>query len=316
MPAASPADVLTGTIGSRDPQAARKFIDAARKAEQTGDRWTAIEELEKAFEQSPDNEEVCFSLAYHLDLVGEESEALHLYEQAVEETPAKVNALMNLAILYEDLCNFAAAEKCLRQVLATDPNHGRARLYMKDVMASRQMYYDEDQAKQRDKQNTLLETPVTDFELSVRARNCLKKMNIRSLGDLLRTSEPELLAYKNFGETSLSEIKAMLSQKGLRLGQAAEDQRSAVRQEVYEQLADDTNMQALGQSVAELQLSVRSRKALSLLGIHTLADLCSRTEAELMGIKNFGATSLSEIKQKLEEKGLGLRKLDGEEEAE
>ena len=43
------------------------------------------------------------------------------------------------------------------------------------------------------------------------------------LRDLVRTSEPELLAYKNFGETSLREIKEMLSIKGLHLGQGAED---------------------------------------------------------------------------------------------
>ena len=56
--------------------------------------------------------------------------------------------------------------------------------------------------------------PITDFELSVRSRNCLKKMNIRSLGDLLKTTEQELLSYKNFGETSLNEIKALLDAKG------------------------------------------------------------------------------------------------------
>ena len=70
--------------------------------------------------------------------------------------------------------------------------------------------------------NAVMEIPISDFELSVRSRNCLKKMNIRSLGDLLKTSEQELLSYKNFGETSLNEIKALLASKGLRLGQNAE----------------------------------------------------------------------------------------------
>ena len=70
----------------------------------------------------------------------------------------------------------------------------------------------------------MLDTPVTDFELSVRARNCLKKMNIRTLGDLLKVSEAELLSYRNFGETSLVEIKNMLSSKGLRLGQGVDGQ--------------------------------------------------------------------------------------------
>jgi DNA-directed RNA polymerase subunit alpha len=155
-----------------------------------------------------------------------------------------------------------------------------------------------------------METPVTDFELSVRARNCLKKMNIRSLGDLLRTTEAELMAYKNFGETSLHEIKAMLAQKGLRLGQGLEDKQSAAKQEVYEQLKGSDQEDALDMPVGDLDLSVRARKALSLLNINTVGDLVSRTEAELLGIKNFGSTSLEEIKEKLAEQGLSLRQLD------
>ncbi len=67
----------------------------------------------------------------------------------------------------------------------------------------------------------VLSIPVTDFELSVRSRNCLQKMGVNTLGDLCRTSEAELLASKNFGETSLVEIKEMLASKGLRLGQLA-----------------------------------------------------------------------------------------------
>ena len=68
----------------------------------------------------------------------------------------------------------------------------------------------------------LMEIPVTDFELSVRSRNCLRNMNIRTLGDLTRTTEAALLASKNFGETSLSEIKEMMTSKNLWLGMALE----------------------------------------------------------------------------------------------
>jgi DNA-directed RNA polymerase subunit alpha len=59
-----------------------------------------------------------------------------------------------------------------------------------------------------------------------------------------------------------------------------------------------------------LELSVRARKALQLLNIGSLGELASRTEAELMGVKNFGQTSLVEIKEKLAQHGLTLRKLD------
>src|SRR5204863_8343385 len=102
------------------------------------------------------------------------------------------------------------------------PNHERARLFMKDVESARSQFYDDGDDRRGDRRDAVLNIPITDFELSVRSRNCLKKMNIKSLGDLLRTTEQELLSYKNFGETSLNEIKALLASKGLRLGQNVE----------------------------------------------------------------------------------------------
>ena len=74
----------------------------------------------------------------------------------------------------------------------------------------------------RGEDSDVLNVPISDFELSVRSRNCLEKMFINTLGDLTRVSEHDLLSYKNFGETSLYEIRNILKQKGLRLGQALE----------------------------------------------------------------------------------------------
>ena len=103
----------------------------------------------------------------------------------------------------------------------TDPVHERARLYLKDVLAAQTMYFDEDSERKEDRRNQVLRTPISEFELSVRSRNCLAKMEIKTLGDLITKTEAELLAYKNFGETSLQEIKDILAQKGLRLGMGA-----------------------------------------------------------------------------------------------
>jgi DNA-directed RNA polymerase subunit alpha len=217
---------------------------------------------------------------------------------------------MNLALLYEDNNHYDEAHRCLDAILRTDPNHPRARLYMKDVDSARSMYYDEDADKRGDRRNAILEIPITDFELSVRSRNCLKKMNIRSLGDLLKTSEPELLSYKNFGETSLNEIKALLAAKGLRLGQALEDGKTPPLVRRAPVVTGNVAPETLGKSVADLELSVRSRKALQRLNIVSLSELASRTEDELLGCKNFGQTSLNEIKQQLAGFGLSLRKLD------
>jgi DNA-directed RNA polymerase subunit alpha len=305
-------DVLDTMIGSReaatDPKAAQEHYTAAMALEAKGDRPGAIEQLRKAVQRDR-NIEHQFRLAYLLDLVGEEDEAIALYEELCDGDCPHVNALLNLAVLYEDGGLISEAEKCLRQILETDPNHWRARAFMRDVQSSRDMYYDEEHARDLAKRNALLDTPVTDFELSVRARNCLKKMQIRTLGDLLRISEAELLSYKNFGETSLGEIKTMLASKGLRLGQGLEGQ-YAYRKQIYEQLRGKAPDAVLNKSISVLDLSVRARKALQFLGIQTLGDLATRTEAELLGVKNFGATSLSEIKAKLGEFGLALRTLD------
>ena len=293
----------------RDEATAQKYCEIARKAEDAGDRLKAIEAYEAAFAVDPDNPEICFRLAYNLDLVGEEDEALHLYEQCAQRPQPPLNALVNLAVLYEDRGNYAQAERCIRQVLATDPNHEHARLYIKDILASRDMII-ADERDRGDRYSELLETPVTDFDLSVRARNSLRKMNVRTLGDLLRITEAELRNYKNFGEASIEEIKSMLAQRGLRLGQNVEQRQEEARQAALEEMEEDeADAETLNRSVNELQVSVRARKALAMLNIQTIGDLCAKTEAELMGVKNFGMTSLLEIKEALAALGLSLRKL-------
>jgi DNA-directed RNA polymerase subunit alpha len=302
-------DTMIGAGAKADPKAADAHYKAGVAAEATNDHITAATEFRAAMMLS-DRPEYAFKLAYMLDLLGEEDESLALYEQLASRDQPHVNALLNLAVLYEDRGEVGKAERCLKQILDTNPNHERARLYYKDITASRNMMYDEEAARDLVKRNALLDTPVTDFELSVRARNCLKKMQIRTLGDLLRITEAELLSYKNFGEQSLVEIKAMLTAKGLRLGQGVEGQFSRVRKEIYEELKGVAPESVLNKPISVLDLSVRARKALQMLGIQTLGDLATRTEAELMGVKNFGATSLDEIRLKLTGYGLGLRKLD------
>jgi len=310
-----PMDVVVGASASpANTEAASKLVESANEMVASGDRDGAIESLRKALNADPMNTVVMFQLAYQLDLSGEEEEALALYERVCEFAPAPINALMNLSVLYEDRGNYVRAERCLRQILDTNPNHARARLFMKDVTASKGMVVEEENERDVLKRRALLDTPVTDFELTVRARTCLKKMNIRTLGDLIRINETELMSYKNFGESSLEEIKIMLEAKNLRLGQGHEDAHRVARRQILEKLKGTGKEQLLGKPVSELQLSVRARKALQMLNIQSIGDLCSHTEAELMGVKNFGSTSLVEVHEKLTNFGLSLRTLeDGEE---
>jgi DNA-directed RNA polymerase subunit alpha len=142
----------------------------------------------------------------------------------------------------------------------------------------------------------------------VRSRNCLKKMNIRTLGYLTRVSEQQLLSSKNFGETSLSEIKEMMAAKGLRLGQSIQEGSQGAAGG-YRPTTPVSEEQAavMNKPVSDLNLSVRARKCMNRLGINTLGDLIQRTADELLESKNFGMTSLTEVREKLQAYGLSLR---------
>ena len=286
---------------------------AGMVAEMQGNYDVAIESYETARRIRPKHSAATFRLAYHYDLHGDTESAMELYLECVTRNesddrlqPIYANALLNLAVLYEDAGQNEKAEHYLRRILACNPNHARAKLFLKDAAASKIMVFDEDEAKRLARRNDLLAIPVTDFELSVRARNCLKKMDIRTLGDLLNVTEPELLEYKNFGETSLAEIKTMLSMKNLSIGQLREPDAS--------ELIDKTesgptigNEGVLATSLAQVEFSVRVRKVLDQLKIKTLGELVAKTETELLDCQNFGKTSLEEVNLRLKEYGLYLR---------
>ncbi len=63
-----------------------------------------------------------------------------------------------------------------------------------------------------------LSQPVSELELSVRSANCLREAHIKTIGELVRKSEPEMLKYRNFGKKSLMEIANILKEMGLNLG--------------------------------------------------------------------------------------------------
>ena len=74
---------------------------------------------------------------------------------------------------------------------------------------------DEEQIREVNKN---LYRSVNELELSVRAANCLKNANIKTIADLVQKTEVEMLKTKNFGKKSLNEIKEILSEMGLNLG--------------------------------------------------------------------------------------------------
>jgi len=270
----------------------------------------AMDNYRTALELSPNHQRALFHLAFRCDLSGDEEAAIDYYQQILSTSPVYVSALLNLTVLYEDAGKFNKAAKCVDKVLKFYPNHSRAILFKKDIESSKTMFYDEEKEKKKDRKTQILETPISDFELSVRSRNCFKKMNINTLGDLMHITEVELLSYKNFGETSLREIKSVLESKGLYLGMALKEKQLSSAEIAERSLAEDEDTELLNKPLDDIRLSVRAQKCLQKLNIHTLSDLIQRTDAELLGCKNFGITSLNEIKKAIGKLGLSLRALD------
>jgi DNA-directed RNA polymerase subunit alpha len=272
-----------------------------------GERPQAIRHLERAVELDPGHTGALFQLGHANDLSGNDDEAITYYERCLNHPPVHTGVLINLGTLYEDSEQYNKAVDCYRRVLFANPADEEARLFLKDAQASLTMYYSPEDEHAFSRFSQVMEIPVTDFELSVRSRNCLKKMNIRTLGDLTRVSEQQLLASKNFGETSLEEIKEIMGAKGLHLGQSLEEGVHHDLRYRPQQPLSPEEQAVLNKPVSDLNLSVRARKCMNRLTINTVGELVQRTADELLESKNFGVTSLAEVREKLAQLGLTLR---------
>ena len=77
---------------------------------------------------------------------------------------------------------------------------------------------EDDESAKNDQLFDLLDKSIEELELSVRAYNCLKNANIKTLAELCQKTDSEMLKTKNFGRKSLEEIKKVLQELGLSLG--------------------------------------------------------------------------------------------------
>jgi DNA-directed RNA polymerase subunit alpha len=307
--AGSPTEAM-GTLdqlsGAVEQTAEYLYQRGATVAALGGNPQEVVALFERAVDTNPRHPGALFGLALENDRRGNDETALDLYQRSAAQFPAHIGSLLNLGILYEDRQQYERARQCYQRILENYPNHPRARLFFRDAQAAGDMFYDEDAQRRRDRLSQVLTMPVTDFELSVRSRNCLQKMGLMTLGDLARTSEQELLASKNFGETSLVEIKEMLASKGLELGQLAAEKQT-MRGGYEPEVMSPDEQALLGRPIADLNLSVRARKCMIRLGISTIGELVRRTGDELLECKNFGVTSLNEVREKLTGHAIKLR---------
>ncbi|HMP78365.1 MAG TPA: DNA-directed RNA polymerase subunit alpha C-terminal domain-containing protein [Pirellulaceae bacterium] len=263
---------------------------------------------ERAVEIDEKHPGALFGLGLENDRRGNDDRAMEMYQRAASVFPTHVGALMNLGILYEDYHQYQRAARCFDRILESHPANAQARMFRRDTadaMSGTDRWDDEKERTQKRLQ-TVLQIPISQFQLSVRSRNCLQKMGIMTLGDLTRVSEAELLSSKNFGETSLHEIRDMMTNKGLMVGQFANESGAEPEPIDPGTLTPDAQM-LLERPISDLNLSVRARKCMSRLSLTSIGDLIRKTGDDLLECKNFGITSLNEVREKLTALGLKLR---------
>jgi len=86
---------------------------------------------------------------------------------------------------------------------------------------------EEEVSKEEQELKEKLNMPISELELSVRSGNCLKEARIKTIGDLVKKTEMEMLKYRNFGKKSLTEINKILGDMGLHLGLKLEGQQKS-----------------------------------------------------------------------------------------
>ncbi len=77
---------------------------------------------------------------------------------------------------------------------------------------------DEEETKEKKELLGRLNVSISELELSVRSNNCLREARIKTIGDLVKKTEQDMLQYRNFGKKSLNEISALLKDMGLSFG--------------------------------------------------------------------------------------------------
>lgn len=269
---------------------------------ESGEYETAAEAFDEALHVDPDHRGAMFSLAYLLYQRGGDEEAIELYEKCAGMKPVHIGAVANLALIYEDMARYDESTFWLQKLHEAEPSDEKLEMFSRFASSCTNMYYDDERQRQIVRRERLLAMSIDDFELSIRSRKCLEEMSIKTLGDLVSKTESELLAFNNFGETSLTEVKSILRQKGLTLkeeapaGEAAGLAASGI-----------SKNEAMDLSLDEAGLSTRVRKCLEGRKIKTLNEVCGKDEKMLLEIRDFGRASLRELKKKLSYYDLSLK---------
>ncbi|MYK62321.1 MAG: hypothetical protein F4034_10225, partial [Chloroflexi bacterium] len=143
----------------------------------------------------------------------------------------------------------------------------------------------------------VLSMHIDELGLTVRSYNCLRRQEIRRVGDLVRQTPQQLLNIRNMGQTSLQDVERALGRMGLRLGMQNADTGRTPR------IADATK-------VREAQAFVGALEFFQLYGVDRVETLVYMTRDDLLRIPGVDGTILEAIENGLQKWGLqsGLRR--------
>jgi DNA-directed RNA polymerase subunit alpha len=258
--------------------------------------WACYEE---AREKDPGHPRAIFKIACLLDLRGEDARAMELFQQLRALRPIHVSTMLNLAVLYEDRGEYDKAIECCQAVLEFFPNHTRARLYLSDALASKQMYFDEESEKREARLRQLLAQPLAEFNWSRRVREAFAKLGVSTVGELASKSEEELMEVPNFGKTSLNEVKEFLAARGLSLAYSERSGGHVTTIALEESVFD--------RALSDIQWSERAEEFFRARGLNTVGDLARLTAKEITAHEGAGPALLREIEDRFAALGLRLR---------
>ncbi len=163
---------------------------------------------------------------------------------------------------------------------------------------------------------------VAELDLSIRSSNCLRHAGVHLVSELIKLPSWTLLDIRNFGVTSLEDVRERLNEFGLVLAdhpnaasintsaefvatnESNENSGSTATQFDFE--AAFSTFGTIPTYVTELDLSIRSSNCLRHAGVHLVSELIKLPFWTLLDIRNFGVTSLEDVRERLNEFGLVL----------
>jgi len=148
---------------------------------------------------------------------------------------------------------------------------------------------------------------LDDLSLSTKAYYAMKNLGIRTVKELSLLTREDILSRKGMGKTTVDELGNVLKKHNLQFADDSKEKSQLERPIVFNRHAPSIGELLKHIPVDFLDLSVRASNCLEEGGIENIAQLINKKADDLFTIRNFGKTTLTEIKKKLAIYGLGLR---------